>query len=572
MLKNQRNFDKWLKSFLVQNDTITDEQLIEYEKEVTQNKPFHELITEKNILSSDELLSLAREVMANKVISLEDYPLSLETVKIIPKDFQEKYTVLPLKVNSNDRTLEVAMYDVSNLNIIDAIKSITKLKPIPIFALSQQIKNTTKTFHKKNDIHNIINEMNGTETEVQEETQKLEDLSAVTTDEPAIIRIVNSILSDAVSVDASDIHIEPTEKSIRVRFRVDGILIEKIKELDKKHHSTIVARIKILSELDITEHRKPQDGRFKIRVGGNFIDIRVSTMPTQYGEKIVMRLTNKSISIASFDQLGFDEREIKILKDCVEKPYGLILATGPTGSGKSTTLYGLLTYLNSPDINIVTVEEPIEREIHGISQTSVENKIGYTFATGLKTILRQDPDVIMVGEIRDNETADMAIQAALTGHLVLSTLHTNDAVGSLTRMIDMGIETFKISSSLLVVIAQRLARKVCPHCSEDYIPTEDEVTLLRTLSPKKNIPDNIILKKGRGCTRCSNTGYKGRIGVYEILKLDSELKKIITRGASEEEIKDKAIELGMQTMQSRGVDKVLNGITTLDEIRKIVFY
>jgi len=570
-VRKVRNFDKWLSDYIRESGSINNSVYHDLMEEAENKKiPFHEVVIERGLFSSNKLIELAEEVLAFDVINLEEIDVNEEAFKQFPEYLIEKYNILPIKIDESKNQIIIAMTDPSDLIAIDEIKAQTKYRLKPVFAISPQIKTIIESFKDYSDIGSIIEEMNGLEINIEEDN-KIEDVTEESEgDEPVIVRMVNSILSEAIISNASDIHIEPMEHHVRVRMRIDGLLVEKIKHLDKKFLPAIVSRIKVMSLLDIAESRKPQDGRFKVRISGKSVDIRVSTMLTQYGEKIVLRLANKSLAIESLESLGFSKEESDLVKKLSEKPYGLILTTGPTGSGKSTTLYGMLNYVNNPNKNIVTIEDPIERQIKGVIQTSVSEKSGVTFESGLRTILRQDPDIIMVGEIRDKGTAEMAIQAALTGHLVLSTLHTNDAAGSITRLIDMGVDAFKIPAAVLAVIAQRLIRRICPHCAEKYTPHVDELALLKKFY-KGEIDSNIQLYKAVGCRKCSNTGYKGREGIFEILTIEDNIKELILSGASLKEIKQQAIENGMKLMEESAVEKVIKGVTTIDEIKRVIF-
>jgi len=382
-------------------------------------------------------------------------------------------------------------------------------------------------------------------------------------DEAPIIRLVNSLLSQAVKQRASDIHIEPFERDMSVRFRIDGVLIEVIKP-PKRFKDAITSRVKIMAGLNIAEKRLPQDGRIRLKVAGRDIDIRVSSVPTTYGERIVMRLLDRSSVLRDLDTIGFSKRNLNIMNALINKSHGIVLVTGPTGSGKTSTLYGCLAKINKPDLNILTIEDPVEYQLKGIGQVQVNAKIDLTFANGLRSFLRQDPDVIMVGEIRDRETAEIAIQASLTGHLVMSTVHTNDAAGAISRLVDMGVEPFLVASSLIGVLAQRLVRTICPNCKVPYTPTREE---LLEIGIK---PETVTtLLKGVGCKTCGGKGYLGRIGIYELMLVDDEIRQLVLKNVDAQSIKSAAREKGMHTLQMDGADKVLAGITTIEEVTRV---
>jgi general secretion pathway protein E len=396
-----------------------------------------------------------------------------------------------------------------------------------------------------------------------EEVETVSDILETEEDSP-IIKLVNSVFIKANALNASDIHFEPYEDECLVRFRMDGVLHEYLK-IPPSTYSSVVSRIKVMANLNIAEKRVPQDGRIGLRIGSKELDIRVSVVPTVFGERVVLRLLDKSGFLLTLDDLGFDEKDLKVYKKLIQKPYGIVLVTGPTGAGKSTTLYASLLFIKNPRKNIITIEDPVEYQIKGVNQIQVNPKVGLTFASGLRSILRQDPDIIMVGEIRDTETADIAVHAALTGHLVLSTLHTNDAVSSVARLVDMDIEPFLIANSLEGVVAQRLVRKICNNCKKPYKPTSLEIEELK-LDPSKDY----TFYKGEGCEQCLNTGYKGRIGIYEVLEFDEELKSLIVKTQDSNEILKVAKIKGFKTMFEDGVNKVLKGITTPQEVLAVI--
>lgn len=579
-MNKNRNFEKLLLEYLRTEKKYSELQIEQLQSEANKNNILlQEHVVIQNIASESELIKLAENYLLYPVVNLDRIQLSRNLSDLIPQDLLYKYMVAPFRDTPTE--ISIAMATPSNLEILDDLKQITKLKVIPYFALASQIRLGLDHFYAKTEMENMLKELENSNIIVEnndtnKEAQETNPISTLTgendgSDEPTIIKMVNSVLNDAVACEASDIHIEPLENSLRIRMRIDGLLVEKATNLDKGFLSPFTSRIKILSNLDISEKRKPQDGRFKVKIGGRTVDIRVSTMPTQFGEKIVMRLTSKSFSVNDLRNLGFSQSEADLIKKFSERPYGLILTTGPTGSGKSTTLYGMLSYVNTVEKNIVTIEDPIERQIPGVTQTSVNNKIGVNFAEGLKTILRQDPDIVMIGEIRDKETAEMTIQSALTGHLVLSTLHTNDSVGGITRLKDMGVEAYKIPSAVLGIIAQRLIRKVCPACKEAYTATVEDRAMIKGLLPNIDLPENLTLYRAKGCKHCSGTGYKGRMGVFEILELDEGLKQLILEDVSTPKMKQYAVEHGLETMDIKAVKKVLEGETTMEEVNRVMF-
>ncbi len=401
------------------------------------------------------------------------------------------------------------------------------------------------------------------QVEEEETKEESEDILFQRDDSPAV-RLVNTVLIKASSVSASDIHFEPYEDETIVRIRMDGVLHDYTKIPNSLYHE-VVSRIKVMAKLNVAEKRVPQDGKIRVRIGSKDYDIRVSTVPTLHGERVVLRLLEKTGSLLTLNELGLSKEDVEKVKRLAQRPYGIVLVTGPTGAGKSTTLYAMLLHVKNPKKNIITIEDPVEYQVKGISQIQVNPKVGLTFAAGLRSILRQDPDIIMVGEIRDPETAEVAVQAALTGHLVLSTLHTNDAPSAITRLKDMGIEPFLIASSLEGVIAQRLVRKVCEHCKEPYEPTKEE---LRELGLPES--ERFVFYRGKGCEHCLGTGYRGRTGIFEVLELDEELKKLINQTQDANEIRKLARKKGFRTMLEDGIDKILKGITTSSEVLSVI--
>lgn len=492
------------------------------------------------------------------LIELKDFPQEI-TLEKISFSFLEKNLILPIEVKDN--VLKIAIGDPTNTEGIEALKSSFGYDISVSLAKKSEILQHLQLLHGSRSVvmQRLIEDVTQDdikEADLTDEISHLRDLAQ----EKGIIQLVNLIIENAVKDRASDIHIEPGEMSVRARYRIDGILYEK-EILPVRMYSAVSSRIKLLSQMNIAERRLPQDGRIKVSFAGKAIDIRVSTIPTIYGESIVMRLLDKETSFITLEELGFDRMLLDIYEDTIKKPYGMILITGPTGSGKSTTLYASLDKINSPEKKIITIEEPVEYLMSGINQIQVRPKIGLTFASGLRHIVRQDPDIIMVGEIRDMETAGIAIHAALTGHLIFSTLHTNDAPGAITRLMDMGVENYLVSSTLICVMAQRLVRRTCQHCRVRQTVSEE---ILKKFN--HNIAELWI---GEGCEYCSGTGYRGRIGIFEVLPITDEIRELIMRRATVKEIKDKAISLGMRTLREDGIEKVKKGITTIDEVLRV---
>ncbi len=498
-------------------------------------------------------------------VDLATEEIDPEVLKLVPESIAQKYLLIPVKRKGS--TLYVAMADPSNIFAIDDIKFLTGYNVEPLVASEIAIKEAIDRYYDSaTTLADIVAGFEGEEIEVvgEEEEEDVVDLKKATEEAP-VIKLVNLILTDAIKKGASDIHIEPYEKEMRVRFRIDGVLHEIMKP-PLKLKNAIVSRIKIMSQLDIAERRLPQDGRIKLKMKDRDIDFRVSVLPTIFGEKVVLRILDKSNLQLDMRKLGFEEKALKDFMDAIHKPWGMVLVTGPTGSGKTTTLYSALTELNKVTENISTAEDPVEYNLPGINQVQMHEEIGLNFATALRAFLRQDPDIIMVGEIRDYETAEIAVKAALTGHLVLSTLHTNDAPSTVSRLLNMGIEPFLIASSVNLILAQRLARRICTECKEE-VKVHPQALIDLGVHPDE--AKDFVCYKGRGCPNCGNTGYKGRIALYEVMPMHEELKELVLNGASAGEIKKEAVRLGMKTLRQSGITKVKEGTTTIEEVLRV---
>jgi type IV pilus assembly protein PilB len=491
-------------------------------------------------------------------VVLAEMTIDQEVAAIIPVAIAERYQVIPIKKEGKKLTL--AMADPTNFYAIDDVRMVSGCEIVPVIATEREVmRSISRTYGVSDLVEKAVNKLRpedmGENTEVQ------------TAEDAPIIAIVNSIFSQAVRERASYIHIEPQDKNLRVRFRVDGVLRE-MSVFTRDIYAAIISRIKIMASMDIAEKRVPQDGRIKINEAGRDIDIRVSTLPTIVGEKVVMRILDKKAVILDINRLGFSPNNLKIFKNLYIQSYGMILVTGPTGSGKSTTLYSTLAEVNTPEKNIITVEDPVEYRMAGINQVQVNHKAGLDFASALRSILRQDPNIVMLGEIRDGETADIAIRAALTGHLVLSTLHTNDAPGAITRLIDMGVEPFLVASAVLGTLAQRLVRVICPECKESYVPAPDSIerSFIGVGSEQR-----VVLYRGRGCSNCNHSGYRGRMSINEVMPVNTEVRELTNRRASTDEIRAAAVKIGMTSMQSDGINKALQGFTTIQEVMRVAY-
>jgi len=561
-LTNQRIGD-----ILIEQGLITPQQLEEaLEMQGTGNKKrIGEILIELGTISREQLFEVLQYVYETEYIDLSNYVIDPEVISLIPEKFALQYKLIPLSINDNE--LVVAMANPLDVYAIDFVRGHTKIKKIKtMLAAEDDILSTINSYYELGEYKDIVEKL-GTEVVFkEEEDEDLQKLEAISKEAP-IIQLVNMLIVQGVKDRASDIHIEPNERGLLIRFRIDGMLHDN-RILPNKIKAAIISRVKILAKMNIAERRLPQDGRFQVKFGIKEVDLRVSTIPTVFGEKVVLRILDKSKGLIELKNLGFLANQLDQFKSIILKSYGIILLTGPTGSGKTTTLYAALNKVNSNEKNIITVEDPVEYKLNRVNQIQILPKIDLTFANALRSILRQDPDIIMIGEIRDTETAQIAVQAALTGHLVLSTLHTNDAASALTRLIDMGIEPFLISSSVIGVIAQRLVRVICEKCKEEYIPSED---ILYGLKIKDKLSNNnkIKLYRGKGCSFCKNTGYYGRTSIYELIVLDEEIKSLIVTKASSNVINEIALKKGMKTLKDSGMEKVLQGITTIEEVLRV---
>src|SRR6266480_3236741 len=527
------------------------------------------ILTDKQFVTDQDMTVSMGRCLNTPLINLSKLRVPEEIMSLVPRELAKANKLVPIaRLNGK---LFVAMADPTNVLAVDDVKRRVQLEIVPMIATERSVIDALAGVHhggaKMAEVLKQVADDVAAAGEVEVESKKSDeiDLDQLATDseDAPVIKIVNLILVQAVKEKASDIHIEPFQKTLKLRYRIDGELIA-AQSPPKALQLAITSRIKILSGLNIAERRIPQDGRFRIKVLSKDIDLRVSILPTAYGEKIVIRILDKAALTGSIEQMGMDESTLEKFKKAIDAPHGMILVTGPTGSGKTTTLYSVLQELNNPQYNIVTVEDPIEYELSGINQVSVRNDIGLDFASALRSILRQDPDIVMVGEIRDNETADIAVKAALTGHQVLSTLHTNDAAGAITRLDDMGIEPFLISSSILMTCAQRLVRKICPNCREEFTP---EPELIERLALQER--ENTVFYRGSGCDRCKGRGYLGRLAIIEALTVTEAVRRLIMKRASAAVIKNQAVTEGMKTLRMTGIDKALEGQTTLEEVLRV---
>ncbi len=527
------------------------------------------ILTEKQFVTDQDMAFSMGRCLNTPPINLAKLRVPEEIMSLVPRDMAKKNKLVPIaRLNGK---LFVAMADPTNVLAVDDVKRRVQLEVVPMIATEQAVADALAGVHgggarMGETFKQVADEVAAAaDVEVQSEKNEEIDIDRLThdTEDAPVIKIVNLILVQAIKEKASDIHIEPFQRSLKLRYRIDGELIM-AESPPKALQLAITSRIKILAGLNIAERRVPQDGRFRIKVIGKEVDLRISILPTAHGEKIVIRILDKAALTGSIDQMGMDEGTLSKFKKAIDAPHGMILVTGPTGSGKTTTLYSVLQELNNPQYNIVTVEDPIEYELAGINQVSVRADIGLDFSSALRSILRQDPDIVMVGEIRDNETADIAVKAALTGHQVLSTLHTNDAAGAITRLDDMGIEPFLISSSVIMACAQRLVRRICTNCREEFLP-EPEIFERLGMQPS----DGTLFYHGSGCDRCKNRGYLGRVAIIEALPVSETIRRLIIKRASAAVVKNQAVTEGMKTLRMVGIDKAMEGITTLEEIWRV---
>lgn len=545
---------KKLGAILVDSGYITDEQLETALKEQTVTKQLlGEILITNGWITREDLDSALANQMGVSRFDLGTYILDPDVVNLVPEDFARRYKLIPIFKVEN--SLTIAMTEPSNVFVIDELQRVTNCIIEPVLADEMAIHKAHEQYYgTSGSLQDIINSI---------DKDRLKDDEDMGEDAP-IIRLVNLIIVKAIEQNVSDIHLEPEERFLGIRYRIDGILYRR-DSIPKYLQPAVISRMKIISGLDVAEKRLPQDGRIVMKVGNKTVDFRVSTCPTVHGENAVLRILDKSSLMVDLKGVGFSVKQYDDFIELIQQPYGIMLVTGPTGSGKTTTLYSALKLLNKEDVNIMTVEDPVEYQFPQIRQVPINAKIGLTFASALRSFLRQDPDIIMVGEIRDLETAEIAVQAALTGHMVFSTLHTNDAPTAFTRLTDMGIEPFLVSSSVLGVLAQRLVRKICSQCKQEYTPTKEE---LLSIDLDKD-PSKLTLTRGRGCRICNNTGYKGRLGIFELLVNSPTLQQAVLQKKSADELKKQGIEEGMTTLRASAIDKLLKGITTVEEVLRV---
>jgi len=557
---------KQLGEILLDEGLVSEAQLMAaLDEQMARGQSLGRTLVEIGVLTEGQLVAALARQVGMAFVDLDEYQVDRAAVSMVPAALCRRYTVLP--VGFQDGALVLATADPGNVVAVDDVRTVSGMAVLPIVATFENLNRAIERFCRADG---EMEDLSSAFEEEQQSQQQQVDLSSIgnaVEDDAPIVRYVNLLVTQAISDRASDIHIEPTEHDLRVRYRIDGVLHE-MQRSPKQIQGGVISRVKIMSDIDIAERRKPQDGRMSVTHNGRKIDLRVATLPTVWGEKIVMRILDNSTASLDLRDLAFLEHNYESYKDAYTKPYGMILVTGPTGSGKSTTLYATLNAVSKPEINVITVEDPVEYRLAGINQVQVNPKAGLTFAGALRSILRSDPDVVLLGEIRDHETAQIAIEAALTGHLVLSTLHTNDAPSAITRLTEMGIEPFLVGSALDAVVAQRLARRLCGKCCEPYVPTETELIGARfPWVPGEPLPE---LFRPVGCVACSRTGYRGRVALHEVMRVTEDIERLAVARASAAEIGATARQQGMITLRDDGWQKVALGQTSVEEILRVV--
>lgn len=538
-------------------------------KSASQGLPQETILRTLNLVSEQKLAETKAKLIGVPFISLEGISFSPQAIALVPRAVVERFSLIPFAYDDKEKTLSIAMADPVDLEALQFVRQKTGLNIKSFAASASDIKKAIDLQYRQEIVSEVGEALKETENLKGPKTIDSAQIGEIIREAP-IAKIVSTILEYAVTSRASDVHIEPQEDRIRVRYRIDGILYDRL-SLPKNVQDAVISRIKILSELKIDEHRTPQDGRFNFKIYDKEVDLRISILPTVHGEKIVMRLLRKSGGVPSLPELGLTGTSLKNLETAILRPHGIILVCGPTGSGKTTTLYSILTKLNTTRVNIMTLEDPVEYQIAGINQVGINPAVGLTFATGLRSFLRQDPNIILVGEIRDKETTDLAIQAALTGHLVFSTLHTSSASGALPRLLDLGAENFLLASVMNAILGQRIVRKICSHCKEEYeaLPqiVEEVRNVLGKLFSETRLP--IKLYRGRGCNECGDTGYFGRIGIFETLPVSEKIANLVLRNADSSTLEKEAVEEGMITLRQDGYLKALQGVTTVEEVLRV---
>lgn len=555
---------KKLGEMLREEEIITDAQLQSaLTRQDETNERLGKILISMGYVDEATVLRMLETKLGIPLVNINRIDLDPGVVRLIPETLAHKYKVVP--ISKDGRRLTLAMADPLNVLAIDEVRIATGFDIEPAIASENEIDTAIAAYYGNDSMGRIVDGL-PEDTDLDFEETGLDQLREIVAEAP-MVKLVNSLITQAVASRASDIHIEPREKELVVRYRVDGVLTE-VTQFPKRMQAPVVSRFKIMADMDIAERRIPQDGRIKMKIDNKDIDFRVSTLPTIFGEKVVLRILDKSRGLLRMEELGFLPDILKKFRTVITHPYGIILVTGPTGSGKTTTLYSVLSDLNSPGENIITLEDPVEYTLEGVNQVQLNIKAGLTFANGLRSVLRQDPDIIMVGEIRDAETAKIAIQSAMTGHLVLSTLHTNTASATLTRLVEMGIEPFLVASSVVGITAQRLVRRLCPKCKKPYQPSP---ALMEKLGLHPGPDEKVVFYQSVGCPMCSGTGFHDRLAIQEVLFMTPSVRELVTRNATADEIQSAAVKEGMVTLKEDGVQKVVLGLTTMEEVMRVAF-
>jgi type IV pilus assembly protein PilB len=551
---------KQLGQILIEQGLITSAQLEQALEEHRKTpKSLGRVLIDLGLIKESDLVRALAEQVGLEFVDLADYHIDPAATTLLPDALARRYRAIP--IGERDGKLLVAMSDPANVYALDDIRTITNRDVQPVVATAADVEQAIQKFA------GMDGQVEALASQASEQLETDDEQIEAALEEAPIVKLVQAIMTQAVGDRASDVHIEPTERDVRVRFRVDGVLHD-VMHSPKNIQGGLISRLKVMADLNIAEKRVPQDGRISMRVGGRTLDLRVASLPTVFGEKIVIRVLDKSQALLKLEELGFSDDAFKRFSASFTKPYGAILVTGPTGSGKSTTMYATLNILNKEDRNIITVEDPVEYRMNGVNQMQVNPKAGLTFASALRSILRADPDIVLIGEIRDKETATIAIEAALTGHLVLSSLHTNDAASAISRLVEMDVETFLVASAIDCVVAQRLFRVLCERCKEGYSPESSE--LLAAGYPEWLIPEISDLFRPAGCSACSNTGFRGRAGLYEVMPMSEEIQRLTVDRASADDLRKTAIEQGMMTLRDDGLEKARMGLTSIGEIARVV--
>lgn len=563
---------KTIADILLSEQILTPDQYSEIMvKSASEGKSVESILESLNIVPEEKLTEAKAKFLGMPFISLANTSFSPQASSLIPRAVAERFCLIPFSYDEGAKTLSIAIGNPADMEAVTFIRQKTGLTIKTFAATPSDVKKAISEQYRQELVSEVGQALKETE-ELREKEAKTIDSAEIAKiiGEAPIAKIVSTILEYAVTSRASDVHIEPHEDRVRVRYRIDGILYDRL-SLPKKVQDAVISRIKILSEMKIDEHRIPQDGRFNFKVGESEVDLRISVLPTSQGEKIVMRLLRKSGGIPTLPELGLSGTALKNLETSILRPHGIIIVCGPTGSGKTTTLYSVLSKLNTTRVNIMSLEDPVEYQMHGVNQVQINPAVGLTFASGLRAFLRQDPNIILVGEIRDKETTDLALQAALTGHLVFSTLHTSDAAGVLPRLLDLGAEGFLLASTMNAMVGQRIARKICPHCKEEYIPPPQIVEEIKNILGKlfQQEGQELKLYRGKGCSECGGLGYLGRIGIFEVLPVSSQIAHLVLEHSDSATIEKQAVSEGMITMKQDGYFKVLQGVTSIEEVLRV---